>query len=100
LLLPCDVHRDTENSRRRATNGAPVTAAARGDPADSSIRQDEAKLDLIGTAGRQRALNCGRAHGAIVGMNVSGQRGVIDGFARLEAKELPSFIRSPDAVVR
>ena len=100
LFLPRDVHRDAEYSRRLRRRRRAVAATARGDPSHRAIGQDDAILDFVRTAGRQRVLDRGRARGAIVGMDASGQGGVINGFARLEAEELASFIRHPDPVVR
>ena len=78
LLLPRDVHRDAEYSRRCVIYGGARAAAARGDPSHRAIGQDDAILRLIRTASLQRVLDRRRTHGAIVGMDASGQGGVIE----------------------
>src|SRR6478735_8114066 len=89
LFLQRDVHRNANDSRRRSSSGLAVPATARGHPTHRAIGQDYAKLGLI-TARRQRALDRGGAHGAIVGMDTSAQGRVIDRLARLEAEDLQS----------
>src|SRR5205085_12326320 len=98
LLLLRDVDRDAEYSRRLAIDDGRWTAAARRNPAHRAVAQDHAKLGLVMAAVRQHALDCGVAHGKIVGMHAAGERGVIDGRVRRTPED--PLVLNPDLVVR
>ena len=71
-------------------------AAASGDPAHRAIGKNDAEFGLIIAAIRDRALDGDLAQCAVVRMDASSQRGVIDGGVRLETEE--SFVLDPDLV--
>ena len=69
--------------------------AARGDPSDRAVGQDDAILRLVGTARLQHLLDRRRTHGAVVGMDPSCEVPVVERFTRLETEELPAFVGHP-----
>ena len=97
LLLARDVHRHAEHSLA-FTIDRRAWMATRGNPSHRTIGKDDAKLGFIRTAGRQRVPVCDLARRAIVGMDSSGQRGVIDRCARRKAEH--SLVVDPDSVIR
>jgi hypothetical protein len=96
FLLLRNVDRDAEYSRKRGAFGGVRGAAASGDPAHRAIGKNDAEFGLIIAAIRDRALDGVLAQCAVVRMDASTQRGVIDGRVRLETEE--SFVLYPDRV--
>src|SRR4026209_1169497 len=97
LLLARDVDCYSEYSCRFVVDDGGWTAAARRDPSHGAVAQDHAKLGLVMAAVFECTLDRGIAHGTIVGMDASTQRGVIDGGVRREAED--SLVLDPDSVL-